>query len=100
MADTSDQRAAGLAHQLGEQRVARGTVGGLDAQFDQFVIGQGAPGFIEQAGREALLADVDHGLQAMRAAAQEAPLLVGQVHEVMISRPAQARCRRQAAVSL
>jgi hypothetical protein len=37
------------------------------------------------------VADVDHGLQDMGAAAQEAQLLVGQAHYLMISGSAQAR---------
>ena len=58
---------------ISASRAARSA--GLDADLDQFVVGQRAPGFIEHASGQAIVADADHGLQGMGAAAQEAHCL-------------------------
>jgi len=72
VADARDQGAAGIAHQIRQQRVACDPLDALEAQLDELVVGERAPGLAEHPGGQALVADLDDRFKRMCAAAQEA----------------------------
>jgi hypothetical protein len=77
VADPRDQRRFGGGRQFRQQPIAIVTVGGADADLDEFVIGQGAARFGDHIGTEATLANQNDGFERMGAAAQKAQLCFG-----------------------
>ncbi len=61
----------------GEQRIACHPVGAGGAHLDQFVILQGARGFLGHRVGQSLAADLDDRFQGVGAAAQKAALVLG-----------------------
>ena len=56
-------------------------IGAGGADLDQFVIMQGAIGFLGHGIGQAVVADLDNGFQGMGAAAQKAALVLGYFHD-------------------
>jgi 23S rRNA (uridine2552-2'-O)-methyltransferase len=70
--------------ELGERLVANAALAHPRADLDQFVIGQGAIQFVDDAVGEAGVAEHDDGTQGMRQSAQMLFLLLGECHRRII----------------
>lgn len=80
MTDPPYKSAVGRAGELGESIVPRLAIGARHADFDEFVIVQGATGFGHDALTEPTVADQHHGFERVGEAAQVTPLFVVKFH--------------------
>ena len=69
-----DRRGAELVADAREHRVAILTGVARNADLDQFVRGEVDVDFVQDGGREPVLADADDGMKVMRLGAKRAPL--------------------------
>ena len=78
MADALHQRRAGAAGEFADHRVADFAIAAADLYLDQLVVFQRAIDFVHHRVGQALATDLQHRLQFMRLATQEAGLGRGQ----------------------
>ena len=80
MADAIDECAPGALGELVEGGIPGGALGAAESDLDELVIVEGALGLAHHGIGKPGAADLDHGLQGVRASAQEAALSVGELH--------------------